>query len=358
MTAIRVASPSLTFRAGSQAYAHIRERGLSPSDVHLIPGAAGGPKALGIQGLDLALFGEWLPRARQPRALMGASIGSWRFAAACLPDPAEGIRRLGELYTVQRFPRGISSCGISDRCGHLLDDLLAGNIDRVLDNPLYHLNVVTVRCRGLLRHDARSLLGLGLGGVASANLIGRKHLKTFFERTILHDQRCPSPLDTLIFPTRHAVLTADNLRPALLASASIPLLMEGVRNIPGCLPGVYRDGGLLDYHLDLPYRVPGVVLYPHFFDRIVPGWFDKILPWRRGNQNQLKDVLVVAPSSEYLASLPYGKLPNRSDFSRFVDDHAAREAYWRKAMDASRRLGDEFLELADSGRLADRLAPL
>ena len=33
------------------------------ADVGTLPGAAGGPKALGIQGLDLALFGEWLPAA-------------------------------------------------------------------------------------------------------------------------------------------------------------------------------------------------------------------------------------------------------------------------------------------------------
>ena len=76
MTAIHISSPALELRAGRQAIAHIREHGLQPADVHMIPGAAGGPKALGIQGLDLALFGEWLPRSIQPRSLIGASIGS------------------------------------------------------------------------------------------------------------------------------------------------------------------------------------------------------------------------------------------------------------------------------------------
>ena len=83
MTAIQVKAPALTLRAGQRAIQHIRENGLQPADVHMIPGAAGGPKALGIQGLDLALFGEWLPRAPQPRSLIGASIGSWRFAFMC-----------------------------------------------------------------------------------------------------------------------------------------------------------------------------------------------------------------------------------------------------------------------------------
>ena len=320
----------------------------------MIPGAAGGPKALGLQGLDLALFGEWLPRVQQPRSLIGASIGSWRFAAACLPDPVAGIRQLGELYTTQRFPKGISVAEISRRCADMLDELLAGRFVELLNNPLYHLNVVVVGCLGLLQHDTRSRLGLGLGGVIGANLLGRRYLKRYFERIILHDPRDLPPLAELKdFPSRHVALRADNLRPALLASGSIPMVMEAVRDIPGCEPGVYRDGGLLDYHLDLPYQAPGVVLYPHFVDRVVPGWFDKTLPWRRGDREQLKDVLLLAPSRDYLSSLPYGKLPDR-----FVGDDATRETYWRKAMDASRRLGDDFLELADSGRIADCVRPL
>ena len=66
MPAIQIKSPALTLKAGRRALARIRERGLQPADVGIVPGAAGGPKALGIQGLDLAIFGEWLPRA--PRA--------------------------------------------------------------------------------------------------------------------------------------------------------------------------------------------------------------------------------------------------------------------------------------------------
>ncbi len=67
--------------------------------------------------------------------------------------------------------------------------------------------------------------------------------------------------------------------------------MEGVRDLPGAGPGTYRDGGLLDYHLDLPYEDRGVVLYPHFTDKVIPGWFDKGLPWRRGDAGRLQDVL-------------------------------------------------------------------
>lgn len=47
MTAIHTREPALTIRAGRRAMQRIKEKPLSPEDVHVIPGAAGGPKALG-----------------------------------------------------------------------------------------------------------------------------------------------------------------------------------------------------------------------------------------------------------------------------------------------------------------------
>lgn len=104
MPAIQIKSPALTLKAGHRALARIRERGLQPADVGIVPGAAGGPKALGIQGLDLAIFGEWLPRAPRERSLIGASIGSWRFASAC-PTPWPASPASASCTPGSVFPR-------------------------------------------------------------------------------------------------------------------------------------------------------------------------------------------------------------------------------------------------------------
>lgn len=359
MTAIHIKFPALSLRAGTGAMARIRERGLHAGDVGILPGAAGGPKALGIQGLDLALFGEWLPSAPRERSLIGASIGSWRFASACLPDPVAGIRRLGELYTSQRFAKGVSMAEVSRACIRMLDELLAGQDADILASPLNRLNIVVVKSHGLLSADHRGRLGLGLSSVIGSNLLGRPRLARHFERIILHDGRLAPPLAALTdFPSRYLTLDSGNLRQALLASGSIPMVMEGVKDIPGLGPGTYRDGGLLDYHLDLPYAGEGVVLYPHFTDKVIPGWFDKGLPWRKGCGERLQNVLLVSPSRDYLSRLPHGKLPDRKDFSRYLGDDAGRERYWRKAMEESCRLGDEFLELTQGGGLYQQLQPL
>ncbi|MGC8119520.1 patatin-like phospholipase family protein [Marinobacter sp. VGCF2001] len=360
MTAIHSRAPALSIRAGRRALQRLKQKPLGPEDVHVVPGAAGGPKALGISGLDQAIFGDWLPRVPQERALIGSSIGSWRFAAiASSDDPAAQLAKLADLYTRQRFAKGTSAAEISRRSALFLEELLGGREDHVLAHPWYRLNIVVVRSLGLLQHDTRGRLSLGLMQAISANMMSRRRLGRFMERGIVYDTRSRAPVSELSdFPSHEIPLGRDNLLSALLASASIPLVMSGVRDIAGAPEGIYRDGGLLDYHLDLPYQQPGIVLYPHFTDRVVPGWFDKTLPWRRGDADRLQDVVLVSPSAEYLSTLPNGKLPDRKDFEKYLDDNAGRERVWRKAVAESGRLGDEFLELVESGRLPDRIQPL
>jgi hypothetical protein len=68
------------------------------------------------------------------------------------------------------------------------------------------------------------------------------------------------------------------------------------------------------------------------------------MPWRRARGEWLDNVILVAPSREYLAKLPLGKLPDRKDFRRFGSDDAARMKYWRTAIAQSERLAEAFLE--------------
>ncbi|HCE41438.1 MAG: hypothetical protein CL551_19375 [Alcanivorax sp.] len=362
MPAIHTREPALILRAGAQARQHLIDHGLRAEDVDILPGAAGGPKAVGLAGLDRAVFGDFLPRAPRPRTLIGASIGSWRFAAVAGArdgrDAAHRLARLADLYTSQRFPKGVTPREVTRRCEKMLADLLADSDDRILTNPDYRL-VVVIRSRGAIGGDRPLGLGLGLAGVIGGNLLSRRALGAFMERGLAYTGEPELPLEELRDFTTHAIpLDVKNLRAVLLASAAIPMVLEGVRDIPGAPPGVYRDGGLLDYHLDLPYRSEGLVLYPHFTDRVIPGWFDKPLRWRKGDAGRLSRTLLVAPSADYLARLPDGKLPDRSDFKRYLGDDPARERAWRTAIDESRRLGDEFLELVETGKFADRLTPL
>ena len=94
---------ALHIHAGPKALAHIREHGLQPEHVGVIPAAAGGPKGLILGPLDRFIFGDWLARSSQPVHLVGASIGAWRMATACLSDPVASFERLEHDYIHQHY---------------------------------------------------------------------------------------------------------------------------------------------------------------------------------------------------------------------------------------------------------------
>ena len=118
--------PSLNIRAGHLARQLIEQEGLQASHIDIIPGAAGGPKGIGIQGLDQAIFADFLPRAAQKRTLIGSSIGSWRFASIAAWGATEGTKRLSELYTHLHFHKKMSRQEVSDICRGTLIDLIQG----------------------------------------------------------------------------------------------------------------------------------------------------------------------------------------------------------------------------------------
>ncbi len=354
--------PDLILRAGERARQILCEEGLRPERVRVVAGAAGGPKWLVLNGLDRLLFGGWLARARSPLFLVGSSIGAWRFAAAATEDPAGAVDRFETGYIGQRYRRLPTPEEISAESRRIQTGFLGpAGADQVLCHPRLRLNVLAVRCRGAWTGNGRWRLALYLAGAALANLAARRLLGLFFERVLFFDPRDRPPFFEMDgFPPRRIPLTPQNLVPALLASGAVPLLMAGVTGIAGAPQGVYRDGGLIDYHVDIPFGVDPdeIVLFPHYAGRIVPGWFDKRLARRRPDPAHMRNVVQIAPSPAFIRSLPFGKIPDRQDFYTFKGRDAERIACWREVVRRSRRLAEAFGELAAAGPLGDRVRPL
>ena len=355
-------SENVVILAGRRALSIIRDEGLSSDRVAVVAGAAGGPKWLVLHHLDRQLFGRWFSRRTRPLHLVGSSIGSWRFSAAAQTNPVPAMDRFLTAYLNQRYSDSPTTDEVSGEMlkildGYLDDDGALG----LLNHPVYRLNVLAVRCRRSVTSEAGVLLGLGLAGAALANAASRRLLRLFFERILLYDSRQPPPFYNMDgFPIHRTALSEHNLRQGLMASGSIPLVMAGVRDIPGAPPGMYRDGGLIDYHPDLPYLDGGdeLVLFPHYTDRIIPGWLDKRLPWRKPDRTNMDRVVLVAPSRSLLAGLPMGKIADRNDFYRFKGDDAGRLKYWGAVVEAGRKMADSFMELVESGRIRDHVRPL
>ncbi|HEX2210139.1 MAG TPA: hypothetical protein VHG93_20860 [Longimicrobium sp.] len=350
---------ALSLRAGPEATRIIRERGLRAEDVDVVPGAAGGPKWLVLEGLDRFLFGEFLNRPRgRPLHLIGSSIGAWRTTCMAMRDPAAAIERLRDGYIGQRYTTRPKPAEVTRVIRSILDGMLGETgEDEVLSHPWARLHVITAECRGLAASEWAPLQMLGLAAAAAGNLVSRRTLGMHMRRVVFNTAGDDSPFRGLAdFPTEHRPLTRHNLRHALLASGSIPMVLQGVP-IPGEPRGVHRDGGVIDYHLDLNFGPgAGLVLYPHFYAHVVPGWFDKALGWRRAGWRNFGRALILAPTDAFVARLPGGKIPDRNDFYRMPDDERIR--VWRGVVAASVQLADELRELIAADRVADALRPL
>ncbi|MBK1612049.1 phospholipase [Rubrivivax gelatinosus] len=352
---------ALQLFAGPRARCVLQERGLRAADVRVLPGAAGGPKGLVLNPLDRFIFGHWLRDTGVTVHLLGASIGAWRLASACLPDADAALATLAEDYITQHYEhepgRPPTKRQISETFSQTVNARLGVCADRVLSHPRFRLHVFTSRGRHLLGREGRWRTPIGYAGAFVVNAASRRALGGWIERVVFSDPRDALPFALSDYPSRVAPLSAANLASAVLASCSIPFWLDAVHDVPGGPRGAYWDGGITDYHLHLGYATmtEGLVLYPHFQPQIVPGWLDKAWTRRHRATPLLDNVVVLAPTPEWVRSLPNGKLPDRQDFKAYGDDLAGRVRVWRRALDESRRLADDFAELVSSGRPLDPL---
>jgi len=349
----------LVILAGKSAYYHIRENGLSESDIRIVLGASGAAKWLTIQALDSVLFSQWFKDRKEPLYLFGTSVGAWKFAAAAQKDPRRALDRLKDAYIHQSYRGLFTPAKVSGESRRVMRLFLSGaGIDEVLSHPFIRIGFSAVKCKNVLASHRHVVQGAGIWSAFELNLLSRKLQGLYFERTMFHDPRYDTAvMDMTDFRTGFIALTPLNFSKALLASGSIPLLMEGVTGIPGSPEGVFRDGGLLDYHPVFPMK-PGsekFILYPHFYPYLVPGWFDKKLTGRRAHGSLVDRVILVAPSPEFVARLPFGRIPDRQDFIRFKKKDGERIQAWQKAAEMGRILADAFMEAVDGGCIKDRV---
>jgi len=345
---------ALTIRAGETARRILHERGWSGDEFTSLVGASGGPKWLVLSQMDRVLCGRLLAGRTRPLHLIGSSIGSFRHACFAQADPLGAIERFENAYIEQAYDRPPTPAEVTAESRRILGVLLGPRgTKEILSNPVVQSHVIAVRSRGPVAQEERRRLAIGLAAAATANALHRRALGAFFQRTVFHSGEVPS-FEFDDGRARAVALEPDNLADALVASGSIPLVMAGVRDIAGAPPGLYRDGGIVDYHFDFRFRAPrGLVLYPHFFEHITPGWFDKALSWRRPRRADLDRVVLLAPSPTFVAALPRGRVPDRTDFRALPTRDRQRD--WRAVVDACRRLADEVEALFEGGFRPERV---
>ncbi|WP_163338976.1 patatin-like phospholipase family protein [Desulfopila sp. IMCC35008] len=350
---------NLLFLAGHRAYERICSDGLEPDDVKMVAGASGAAKWLVLHGLDSALFGKWFRGRTAPLHLYGTSIGAWKSAAAARHDPQAGFDSLAQAYIHQYYSGRITRGQVARETGRIMDEFLGpGAPEEVLSHPYCRLHLSAVRCSGPLASDNGKIEMMGLISAWVINWFSRNLFRKICKPTLFYHAADPPPfLGSDEFNGGRVALDTRNFRQAILASGSIPCVMESVKELSGAPKGAYRDGGLFHYHpaFDFLAGEEGICLYPHFYDRATLGWLDKNRPSRIAEGRLLSDVLMLAPSPEFVKSLPLGRIPDRRDFKLLATRDDERVASWLKCIEMSAKLGQEFLESVENGSIRSRV---
>jgi hypothetical protein len=312
-------------------------------------------------GFDRAIMrSRILERSGHRVLLAGSSAGAWRCLAMACSNPLDAYERLRIAYSRNVFTAADTSVTVAAALKSNVDAFIGDNdIHRMLNHPVYDLAVHTVRAKGPAASENKKIQGAALLTAMAANAVSNRGMHLFFERVVFYS----SPGDPAFlnsFRGTSVRLNEENLRMAALATGSLPYIVSGVKNIPGAPPGVYRDGGLIDYQLNQDYHPSedGVTLFFHYQERIVPGWFDKKLSWRTPQKGALERVLQVYPGPDFVRLLPDGRIPDRNDFMAFVDNPAERIRRWDEVSQLGEILGEEFLEAVESGRIRDLVQPM
>lgn len=338
---------ALELRVGKTAAKRLESEGWHADLIDGLIGASGGPKWLILGRMDRVLIADLLAGRTRPLDAVGSSIGSWRHAAMAQPDPVEAYDRFEKAYLAQSYRSAKPSVPeITQVALWLMNSLLGEQGGHsVATHPWLRSHIVTARGKGLNAQRPGKRLIAGMGIAALGNAVSRRTLPASFQRVVFAPEQA-SPLRLLLdgFDTQYVGLSEANVFHALMASGAIPYVFEGVYEIEGAGKGAFWDGGIIDYHFDLQ-RLPRdeVWLYPHFSNRTTVGWFDKFLPWRADQQVSVDQLIMICPTDEFIASLPFGKIPDRRDFGNIPE--SVREPYWQTCVDESQRLADEFSEL-------------
>ncbi|WP_268409726.1 patatin-like phospholipase family protein [Alteromonas sp. a30] len=343
---------NLAIYAGPSALSQLLDTGLVADDFDVMLGASGGPKWFTLYGLDKVLVPEFFKGRSKTLDLVGSSAGAFRFACLTQAQPLKALDVLAQEYAQTAYSSKRPSMDeVTESVTSLLDKMLGETgSEEISSNPVFKAHLIAVKCYGLLASERKASLSLGLAKSAAKNAISRQKLRTYFSRAVFSTPESDLQiLDPSGFETQFVDLNANNVKDVLVASGSIPGIIHGVRNIEGADEGMYRDGGVLDYHFDLQFpNRKGLTLYPHFYPKPVPGWFDKFTK-RRPHAASYDKVVMLAPSESYVAQLPFGKISDRNDYSKISKDE--RIAYWKTVLKEGDKLADDFKRLQDDVEL-------
>ena len=183
----------LSIKAGRKALDILRSEGLKLERVKVLAGASGAAKYLVLTGIDRLLIALLANRTTVLHTI-GTSIGAFRMACFCHPEPQKAYDRLQDAYIHQHYHKRPSAEEVSLKSKLIVDAFIADSeISSILEHPSMRLTFLSNRCKGLLVSDNKALQIMGLSLAALTNFISRDALGWYFERALFHSPLSSPP---------------------------------------------------------------------------------------------------------------------------------------------------------------------
>lgn len=270
----------------------------------------------------------------------------------------EAYEELVQEYIEQSYDGNPTPAQVSRICRAYLSRVFTRERIRYsLSCPTLQLNFTTAMLAD--EHPGGSATAVALTKALLLNGVSRRHLGRVFKRGLFsvlpHPSESPLRSSWDGLPTFEVELVEANFRQGLMATGSIPMVLEGESSIAGSPRGHHLDGGVLDYHFEME-NTAAPILYPHFSPVPIPGWLDRFPPYRKIKRTSKEWLCLLVPSEEMIARFGLQEFPNRHHFKKLSNQE--RKRAWRQTSRETEKMEAELALCLECGELLKWAEPL
>jgi hypothetical protein len=324
-------------------------------DCFFLPAA--GPRAFVSSGFEASLASSYLSNnIKSEKWLIGGSTGGLRALAFVnsLLLKQDLACKIKDHYCEMYYKHGFTSDKLHAMMLEMFDSVCPNDVlKEALEHDTFKVAILVSELRYPFSLLPVILLRPFLAIVVLLHLVLPSLIETlFFKRLCFYSGHSPPSFLGLEDSVEFCKLTINNCQQVLHATTSMPLISKTCTFIKGKGPGVYFDGGITDYYLNMKINgANGLLLGDlHPTSPIYRSALDLFVPWRRHLPDEyFEHVSVIRPTENFLKSLEPRSLPSVRDwFSKeYIKYPEKRKDSWNLVYDLSQKhwFEDSFADL-------------
>lgn len=319
----------------------LKTRGLDYFKVFFAP--ASGPRCFVTMGFDqqfAKLFASG--SVKDTKWLVGASMGAVRISAliGTIISGKDLTSEVKEHFTQMYYKVGDTPASLSRMMSGLFEKCAPKDlVNDIVHHPQLHLAVMVTAIAPSYRKYPDWKLKVLFGAHFLVNIITQRLLGTLYNRLCFYSGPTPPPFMTDCPDIQFIPLTTENFFDVMRATTCIPCVSERCTYIEGAGEGLYMDGGISDFMLNVCIRDPtySALLLNDLSEKVKQSFFDRYLPYRNTPNAFFENCSIIWPSYVFINSMVPKALPCSLDWfvGRYIKNPEERMYFWRNCYNVS-----------------------